>query len=217
MKSLLLLLFAAAIAAPAQVVRENIEWLDVWIPNTNDHALPRVLLIGDSITRGYGPIVEKQLKDKAYVARLATSKSLGDPALLEQVALVLREHTFDVVHFNNGMHGNGYTEAAYAAALPELLAALRKQAPRAKLILATTTDVREKNNPEKVDPKTARMIERNRLVAEFAARERIPVDDLFAVIKDRPEMHVPDGVHFNQEGYATLAAQVVQALSKILP
>src|SRR4051795_9542211 len=76
-------------------VRENIEWLDVWVPNTNAHDLPRVLLIGDSITRAYYPEVEQRLKGKAYVARLATSKSVGDPALLQEIALVLSEAHFD--------------------------------------------------------------------------------------------------------------------------
>ena len=125
---LIAVLVVLAPLAPAQVVRENIEWLDVWIPNSNDHALPRVLLIGDSITRGYGKQVEANLKDKAYVARLATSKSLGDPALLDQIALILREIPFDIIHFNNGMHGDGYTEETYAAALPQLLSALRRDA-----------------------------------------------------------------------------------------
>jgi hypothetical protein len=100
---LALLLLLALLPAHSQIVREKIEWLDIWIPNTNDHALPRVLLIGDSITRGYGKAVETGLKDKAYAARLATSKSLGDPALLEQIALVLHEHKFDIIHCNNGM------------------------------------------------------------------------------------------------------------------
>jgi hypothetical protein len=49
--------------------RESIEWLDIWAPNTNDTGLPRVLLIGNSITRLYYQNVEKQLKGKAYVAR----------------------------------------------------------------------------------------------------------------------------------------------------
>src|ERR1700744_2027415 len=88
---------------PSALHRENIEWLDVWIPDTNATGLPRILLIGDSITREYDPVVEKSLKGKAYVARLATSKSLGDPLLLDQVALVLREQHFDIIHFNNGM------------------------------------------------------------------------------------------------------------------
>ena len=59
------------------------------MPDVNAKGLPRVLLIGDSIARGYGKQVEQKLKGKAYVARLATSKSVGDPALLAEVALVL--------------------------------------------------------------------------------------------------------------------------------
>lgn len=78
-------------AATVQLSREDIEWLDVWLPHTNDHQLPRVLLIGDSITRGYYPDVEKALAGPAYVARLSTSKSLGDPALLKEIALILSE------------------------------------------------------------------------------------------------------------------------------
>src|SRR5882757_7030409 len=147
-------------AGAAEPVRENTEWLDIWMPHTNDRGLPRVLLIGDSITRGYGRQVEINLKDKAYVARLATSKSLGDPALLEQVALVLKEQSFDVIHFNNGMHGDGYTEEQYGAALPGLLEVLRRLAPRAKLMWATTTDVRVKNNIAEIDPKTDRIVRR---------------------------------------------------------
>jgi len=54
----------------------------------------RVLLIGDSITHGYYPEVQARLKAQAYVARLTTSKSVGDPALLDEVALVLRQPDF---------------------------------------------------------------------------------------------------------------------------
>ncbi|MBL0158747.1 MAG: exo-alpha-sialidase [Bryobacterales bacterium] len=203
--------------ASGPVVRESIEWLDVWIPNTNDRALPRVLLIGDSITRGYGKQVELNLKDKTYVARLATSKSLGDPALLDQVTLVLREHTFDIIHFNNGMHGSGYSEEAYAAALPQALELLRKEAPRAKVIWCTTTDVRERDHLERVMPKTERMARRNQLVVDFAKREGLPVNDLFAVVRDHPELHAADGVHFNEKGSAALAAEVAAAIAKLLP
>jgi hypothetical protein len=41
-----------ATTQPHGVSREDIEWLDAWLPHTNDHGLPYVLLIGDSITRG---------------------------------------------------------------------------------------------------------------------------------------------------------------------
>jgi len=209
---------ALALASPAaaQVVRENIEWLDVWIPNTNDAGLPRVLLIGDSITRGYGKDVEAGLAGKAYVARMATSKSLGDPALVEQIALVLREKAFDIVHFNNGMHGDAYSEEAYAAALPAVLAAIRRGTPGARIVLATTTDVRERDHLDRAAPKTERMVERNRLLTEFAQREKLPVDDLFGVVHDHPEYHAADGVHFTAAGYAALAAQVVREIGGML-
>ena len=103
---------AAAVLAAAEphLARENIEWCNIWIPDTQEANLPRVLLIGDSITGGYGPKVADALKGQASVARLTTSKSLGDPALLAEVALVLGQCRFDVVHFNNGLHGWGYCE-----------------------------------------------------------------------------------------------------------
>ncbi len=212
------LLAAAALAAtPQHVTRENIEWLDVWLPDTNVHDLPRVLLIGDSITRGYGKQVEALLHGKAYVGRLATSKSLSDPALLDQVALIVQEQRFEIIHCNNGMHGEGYSEEEYAAALPQLVATLRRYAPDAKLILATTTDVRRRGNLQEVDGKTARIVQRNRSVAALAAREHIPVDDLFPLVQDHPEYHAADGVHFNEQGYQVLAAQVAASIEKLLP
>ena len=54
--------------------RETVEWIDVWLPHTNDDKLPRVLLIGNSITRGYYPKVKKLLKGKAYEIRHSFKK-----------------------------------------------------------------------------------------------------------------------------------------------
>ena len=65
MRIFLLLSMLALTVSAAEVKRENIEWLDVWLPNSNDHDLPRVLLIGDSITRGYGKQVEANLKEQS--------------------------------------------------------------------------------------------------------------------------------------------------------
>ena len=211
-----LVLASAAAAQTKPAVREDIEWLDVWLPNTNSHDLPRVLLIGDSITRGYGPRVEADLKGKAYVGRMATSKSLGDPALLEEVALVLQEQSFDAIHFNNGMHGEGYSEEDYAAALPALLATLRRYAPNAKLIWASTTDVRQRNHLETADRKTDRIVQRNRAAAAIVQKENIPIDDLFSLVSGHPDYHAQDGVHFSEKGSEILAAQVSDSIAKLL-
>ena len=80
---------AAIYAEEPHVARERIEWCNIWIPDANGTTLPRVLLIGDSITQGYYRQVAERLEGKASVARLTTSKSIGDPALLAEVALVL--------------------------------------------------------------------------------------------------------------------------------
>ncbi|MGN6370485.1 MAG: SGNH/GDSL hydrolase family protein [Phycisphaerae bacterium] len=205
----------AGLSAPA-IHRENIEWLDVWIPNTNSTGLPRILLIGDSITREYDPVVEKALKGKAFVARLATSKSLGDPALLDEITLVLHEQHFDIIHFNNGMHGHEYTEAQYAAAAPALIETLHKNAPDAKLICATTTPVRDEKDLAKVGDYTQRVIARNKIMTDLCAKDGIPVDDLFPVLVDHPEYYKPGGVHHVPSGIKALADHVTAALTELL-
>ena len=87
-KPLLLLLATVAVAltgcAPHRMigagtsapVREDIEWLDVWLPESNARDLPRVLLIGESITRGYFPEVQARLQAQAYVARLTAPQTI---------------------------------------------------------------------------------------------------------------------------------------------
>ena len=197
-------------------VRENIEWLDVWVPDNGVTDLPRVLLVGDSITRGYYKDVETRLKGKASVSRLTTSKSLGDPGYIAEVQLVLGATKFDVIHFNNGLHGWGYTEEQYAKSFPELLAVFRKGAPGAKLIWATTTPVRVADKLSEISEKTERVKARNKLAAEVMTSEKIPTDNLFAVLESHPELYSRDGVHLNAKGTTALAEQVAASVSKLL-
>jgi GDSL-like Lipase/Acylhydrolase family len=219
------ILFAALLASGCgsadssdgpKVVREGIEWLDVWVPDVNARGLPRVLLVGDSIARGYGPQVEQKLKGKAYVARMATSKSVGDPALLAEVSMVLGQTRFDVIHFNNGLHGFGYTEDDYRRAFPEFVEALKKGSQGARLIWATTTPVRLRDHLDQLDPRTERVEARNAIAARFVEAEKIPVDDLFALMAGHPEYHDLDGIHFNGKGVAAQAGQVADRIRGVL-
>ncbi|WP_435010885.1 SGNH/GDSL hydrolase family protein [Tundrisphaera lichenicola] len=200
-----------------KVHREDIEWLDVWLPDANSDDLPRVLLIGDSIARSYGPGVEQALKGRAYVARLATSKSVGDPALLAEISLVLGQSRFDVVHFNNGLHGFGYTEDDYREAFPEFLEAIRSGAKDAKRIWASTTPIRDRDQLSRFDPRTDRVRARNRIAGRIVEAEKIPVDDLFGLLEGHPEYHALDGIHFNERGVAALVEQVTSSIRPALP
>ena len=138
-----MVLFAASLAAASDSAsagtppfsRESIEWCDIWISHADETNLPRVLLIGDSISRDYYPGVEKRLAGKAYVARLSTSAFISDPVLLQEIKMVLSEYHFDVVHFNNGMHGWQHSEKEYQKGFPEIPENYSQYAPRCKIDL----------------------------------------------------------------------------------
>lgn len=204
-------------AQEKHISRESIEWCNVWIVDGGGTKLPRVLLIGDSITQGYYAKVAEHLKGKASVARLTTSKSVGDPALLAEVAMVLGQYPFDLVHFNNGLHGWGYSEAEYQEQLPALVATIRKGAPKAKLLWASITPVRQAGKLDVIAPNTARVIARNQIAQTLMTKEAIPVDDLYSLVKDRQEYWSNDGVHFNSKGIAAEADQVAKRIQELLP
>lgn len=203
-------------APPLQ--REGIEWCDIWIAHANEDKLPRVLLIGDSITRGYSDGVDKELTGKAYVARLANSQFLNDPMLLAQIAMVLDNVKFDVIHFNNGMHGWTYSEDDYRKYFPAYLDTIRKHAPNAKLIWATTTPLKE-SKPVPLGSHEAsdeRIAARNAIALEFIKPYNIPVDDLNALMAGHPEYHDAGNVHFNNQGKDLQAAHVAAEIVKVL-
>lgn len=205
-------LFPSVAVPEPKVPHENVEWCDAWMPHTNETGLPRVLLIGDSITRAYFPAVDKRLAGKAFCARIATSRCVGDPALIEEIVAFAHREPFAVVHFNNGMHGWANSEAAYGAAFPALVEAIKKAAPGAKLILANTTAVRK----DMAGTDNKRIAERNRLAGECVSKLGIPVDDLFTLTIAHPEWH-SDAVHFNATGVQAQAEQVAREIEKLLP
>src|ERR1700677_345914 len=221
--ALLLSIFAIAISSeearaddyPASA-KESIEWCDIWISHANETNLPRVLLIGDSITRAYYPQVEKHLTGRAYVGRLTSSAFISDPALLMQIKMVLSQYKFDVIHFNNGMHGWQHSEKEYEEAFPEYLKTIREGAPNAKLIWANTTPLKvssalSENFTVATDDRIA---QRNTIAAKFVQAQGIPVEDLNTPMQGHPEYH--DGnVHFNSRGIAVQADLVAADVEKL--
>lgn len=198
--------------------RESIEWCDIWISHANETNLPRVLLIGDSITRAYYPEVEKHLAGKAYVARLATSRFIGDPVLLQEIALVLDNTKFDIIHFNNGMHGWQHSEREYGDAFPKFLATIKAHAPNAQLIWASTTTLKVSPDlppGDQTQSSDERIARRNALALGYVTAEGLDVDDLNSLVKGHPEYH-SDNVHFNDQGIALQAAQVAAHIEKLL-
>ena len=208
---------AQATGYPSEA-RESIEWCDIWISHANETNLPRVLLIGDSITRAYYPEVEKRLAGKAYVARLSSSAFISDPALLRQIEMVLGQYQFEVIHFNNGMHGWQHSEKEYEQAFPRFLKSIQKHAPKAKLIWADTTPLKVSPNlpaGQQSQATDERIAARNVIALKWVQAQGIPEDDLNTPMRGHPELH-SDNVHFNDQGIAVQADQVAAQIAKLL-
>ena len=201
----------------SQFPREDIEWLNLWLPNTNDQDLPRVLLIGNSITQSYYGKVQSLLEGKAYTGRLTTSKALGDPALLAEIELVLRVEKFDIIHFNNGLHGFGYSEDEYRKSFPDLIKTFREYAPKARLIWASTTPIRTGEGMNEFAAGTERVKARNQIALEAIQGQNILLDDLFRLVEDHPDFYAGgDGVHLVDVGVTALANQVAGIILNVI-
>jgi len=181
--------------------------------------LPRVLLIGDSISMGYTLPVRELLKGKANVHRIPTN---GGPTLrgLESLKRWLGDGKWDVIHFNWGLHDLRLDDAGkyqvpldeYAKNLKELVKQLK--ATGAKLIWCSTTPVPEKCTPPR---KNADVIAYNAAAKKIMDENGIALDDLYAFALPKiKELQLPDNVHFGPEGSAELAKAVVASLQPAL-
>jgi len=182
--------------------------------------LPRVLLIGDSISIGYTLPTRKLLTGKANVHRIPTN---GGPTKngVANVQKWLGEGKWDVIHFNWGIHDLKYMPdgkrqvepADYEANLRQLVATLK--ATGAKLIWATTTPIPdgELNPPRKF----GQVQEYNGIAAKVMAANGVAIDDLNAHITPHlATMQNPRDVHYSAAGSEHLAKKVAESITQAL-
>lgn len=186
----------------------------------DDPALPRVLLIGDSISIGYTAPTRKLLQGKANVHRIAEN---GGPTIngLAKIDKWLGDGKWDVIHFNWGLHDLKRDKEdkmqvpldQYEKNLRELVKRLK--ASKAKLIWASTTPVPE----AKVSParKNSDVIAYNAAAKKIMEENGVAIDDLYTFALPRlDKIQLSANVHFNSEGSAALAEQVAASIQKSL-
>jgi hypothetical protein len=216
--AVLLLSFLCSTSVLAQrpaSIPEEIEWTWEVRPAHPDPKLPNVLLLGDSITRAYFPQVTEDLARIANVYLMATSASVGDPRLTQQIAefAAMERIHFRVVHFNNGMHGWGYNESQYRAGFPDLLRAVRNLVGRdGTMVWATTTPVRLDATTGATNPSVDA---RNAIATSLAHAAGIAVDDQHALMMQHQDLH-EDSVHFNAAGAALQGDQAAATIKEAL-
>jgi lysophospholipase L1-like esterase len=193
--------------------REQVEWSNFYWDNANTDALPRVLLIGDSISVGYRPFVEEQLKGKYNVDLFATSKGIIDKSYEKELRYVLSEYKYEVIHFNNGLHGWHITDEDYKDGIAHLVALLKALSNDAKLIWATSTPITEAHDNNMLDEaNNSIVIRRNMVAQEVINKEKIKINDLYNLVLGKGEIRRQDKYHYNEEGQMLQAKAVVDSI-----
>lgn len=186
----------------------------------DDPALPRVLLIGDSISIGYTLPTRSLLQGKANVHRIPVN---GGPTIngLENLDRWQGSGKWNVIHFNWGLHDLRFMEDGkhqvaidkYEKNLRDLVGRLKRTG--ATLIWASTTPVPD---AEVTPPrKNSDVIAYNAVARRIMEENGIPINDLYAVAFPRlGEIQRPANVHYTDPGYEVLAERVAASIRAAL-
>jgi hypothetical protein len=194
--------------------------------------LPRVLILGDSISLGYTDGVRRKLKDVAEVRRPAENCQHSGYALTK-IRSWIGDEKWDVIHFNWGIwdthmvgeSGNlirdeaaypgpmhiRHTPDQYRRNLARILGELQKTG--AKLVWANTTPILKREGRRFEDIPAL-----NREAVELMREHNIAINDLYELTLPHAKLwQNADQVHFNAQGNEQLAERVALAIRNVLP
>ncbi len=190
--------------------------------------LPKVLILGDSISIGYTPHVKELLEDVAEVSRPGENCQ-GTTNGVKKIDTWLGTSRWDVIHFNFGLHDLKHEDPVthqnstreedpkqadvkqYARNLKAIVEKLKKTG--AVLIFATTTPF-----PDKPDGPLRRASDvkaYNRAALKIMKRNGVLINDLHGFALPRmTELQIPKNVHFTKEGSKVLAEEVAGVIKR---
>jgi acyl-CoA thioesterase-1 len=217
-----------------------------FLPIEDQPGLPRVLLIGDSISVAYTLDVRRDLEGVANLHRIpanggSTKTALGSYGLNRW----LKEgEKWDIIHFNFGLHDASYRFAndldkdaagnyaspanggrpnvsveQYEKNLREIIPILRKTS--AKLIFATTTPIPDSKAEKYVQGSE---VAYNEVALKVMQEEGIPINDLWTLAMPQltstnssgEPFQTPRNVHFGKWSSAILGKQVAESITKVI-
>lgn len=194
--------------------------------------LPQVLIIGDSISLGYTPVLQGMLFGKANITRPPNQNGgwINCEGTKRGVAMIdewLRLGTFDVIHFNFGLHdlkhvhpetgrnsvNPSHPQQSNLAEYEENLRVIVRQlkATGTKLIFATTTPYPDKpGGPLRRADQPAKY---NAVAIKIMKENDIAINDLHDFTQPRmDELLLPKNVHFRPGANLELAQQVADKI-----
>lgn len=191
--------------------------------------LPKVLILGDSISLGYTASVRKHLTGKAEVSR-PNENCQHTGYGLTRIKTWLGEEKWDVIHFNWGIWDTHmldaqnrlvrdetkgelhirHTPKQYGENLTKLVEAMEKTG--AKLIWASTTPIMSRDGARFDDIKKL-----NTVAEEIMKERKIAINDLYAnALPNVKEWQSADKVHFSAQGSDKLGKMVADRILEVL-
>jgi len=200
--------------------------------DVKDPTLPRILVIGDSISMGYRPYITEHFKGKAYVDYWVGGGWLNpkefdeqDPKIERAFKGVLSQGPYDVVSWNSMTlhmwepHQPGRCpEGSIVSNFTHMVAFLKKTAPNTKFIWIRCTPWRaiQPDGTQTLEgPFNQRMVTYNGIVDTVMRKEGIPEVDLYAIAEK--QMHtLPKGwkdcLHWGPEVSKLFADAIIKEI-----
>jgi lysophospholipase L1-like esterase len=188
---------------------------------------PKVLIIGDSISIGYTPVVQELLSGEAAVERVA-GNAADTRNTLAHLDDWLARGTFRVVSLNCGLHDLKFSEAnktfqvpieEYKKNLPLIVERVRQSGARVVWVATTPVDdLRHARRLAGFSRYERDVEEYNAAAAAIMKKMGVPVCDLHkaAVKAGEDNLLAPDGVHYTDSGYRLLGGKVAAAIQREL-
>ncbi len=202
---------------------------------TRRASLPRILILGDSVSMGYTGPVREQLKGEFDVFRPMQEDGKPENCQGTTNALInmdrwIGDENWDLIHFNFGLHDlkhvdpetgkNSFSPKDPQQAEPKvyrknlMMIVERLKATGAKLIYATTTPY-----PTPVDGPFRMAGEAqnyNKIATRIMEKEGIAINDLYAFVKPQmQEIMIPKNVHFLDHGNEILGKEVARVIREV--
>ena len=203
-----------------------------------DPRLPRVLIIGDSISGHYLPEVRERMRGKVNInvessssvrypmdkyrwSRLVPRFYRSDYATKNNDLkdFLTEQGPFDIVHFNNGIHNfagaNPGDEMPYAEQLRKVVAIIR--ASGAVCLFANSTGTVADNTIPKSPRYLSNCLAFNAAAEAVMKELNVPVTDIHGLIQPRiKELICADLIHTNSEADQMIADLIAKRLTETL-
>lgn len=188
---------------------------------------PRILLLGDSISKGYREYVFNDMIGKAYIyyPEGITTFSTHMLRYIQEYAEKLSiGSNINIVYFNTGLWDvlriNGDDPLVsideYKKNLQRIINRLRYVFPNAELVFATTTPVHEEMATYSFSRVNSDIKYYNDAACEIMENNHVEVHDLNKYVAESLDDKYADFTHFTEEGYKAIANEIVDFVYTII-